>query len=153
MHGPPDAERDYSLTADEQKRSKKSASERAASLKQCLTDAAGPGCYRIYPSTLTACPGCGKVAAGGKKIREVDADAVPLSELDAVPREEKRGEWDRLMGVARASGYRDKWCSVAFKSKFKHWPPWKWTQEAKRRFEHDPDWQGSYVRRLAGARA
>ena len=154
MHGAPDAERDWSLTADEKKRAKRTREDGGLPpLRQCLTDRNGPGCYRIFPSSISGCPGCGKaVAVTSTKIREVDGEKVRVADVCAVPQQEQRAAFDSFLGIARANGYRHGWVAQSFKSRFRIWPPYKWTLEAKRRFERDPQWIANFNRRLAGQR-
>lgn len=154
MHGAPDAERDWSLTADEAKRTRKAKDEgRATPLRQCLTDRNGPGCYRIFAASIDTCPGCGKaVATNTTKVREVDGVAVRIDQIEAANPAEQRKTWETYLDEARANGYRHGWVAQKFKARWRIWPPYKWTLEAKRRFERDPRWTASYAARIAGQR-
>jgi DNA repair protein RadD len=137
MHGVPDAERDYTLTADESKqgrRSKERAS--AAAIRQCMTSPEGPGCFRIFDSALPACPGCGKpVPVQRLEVTQVAGEAIRIEDVarNAPDEKKRKAEFDRLVGIAIAKGWKIDWACRAYKTQFKHWPPYKWKIGAQAR--------------------
>jgi len=78
VHGLPDAERDYSLTADVQKKAKKGDKVVAPAITQCRS------CYFVAAGTLDTCPRCGAVLKQARSQIELvgaEANAVAFDEV------------------------------------------------------------------------
>ena len=126
LHGLPNAEQDYALTADVQRQRPKG--EQAAALTTC------PACYAIFLSTPDRCPACGR--AHVRKVREVEVvDGVEMSleEAAAARRHRRyagntslRNTYEMLRDEGIKKGHGPRWASVQYHIKTKLWPPKEW---------------------------
>lgn len=136
-HGWPHEDRVWSL--DEGAKSKK---KRPAKCIQC-------GAFiDSYP-----CEECGFAPpAPPPRIVKIDP-SVELVERDMSERDkalaalartqtvERRSYFDMQVEVARARGFKPGFAAAKFKEKFGMWPPWDWSQGAKKMMESDSTWK------------
>lgn len=129
QHGPPDEDRDYSLTADlRRQRKKESGGEAVVNCPQCL---------RVCRVLDVRCPACGfqfeqRHTPGGErgKVKTVEGGLVTLeeirrrrqAELHERPVEERAAEYKRLLAVAERKGYAAGWAAHKYRSTFGVWP-------------------------------
>jgi DNA repair protein RadD len=114
-HGLPDADRDYSLTADGRRGGPK---ELVESLRRCLA------CFALYDAALRACPQCGREHVGKPRVVREDhnATAVPIEQIAS--EEARRGAYlDRLLLEAELKGKKRGWAAYKYKERYGEWPP------------------------------
>lgn len=115
IHGLPDDERTWSL--DGRKARPRSSNDDATPIRQCLE------CFRVAPSRLAVCPGCG--VAFQKTAREIEIEEGQLTKLerDRLKKEsaaQRKAEekacrsWDAFKVLGEQRGYPDpgKWASA-----------------------------------------
>lgn len=127
-HGAPHEDRLWKL--DEATKAK----PQAGNFKVC------PDCYAYIASHLRECPHCEHSFARQmeeQKMREVN---VPLVEREQAI-DPRRRDFDAFFEEARKKGYKPTWASVRYKEKYGGWPPYAWSDFAKRSFENDLQWQ------------
>ncbi len=123
MHGRPDRERDYSLTADV--RVTKKAERDALPLRCC------DKCFAVYDATARSCPECGGVNTQRRPPREVRATRrIPLEEIREIPMAQKRAVFERLQATCEAKGYKRGWVAHRYRARFGEWPPRTWENAA-----------------------
>lgn len=125
-HGPIDLDHDYSLGKDSSRK------EAVPATKTC------PACFAIFSPGPKQCPVCGAELApapgAARQVNEVEGVEVSLEEVRRryVPDREARAEYDRLLAVAVANGWKPGWASVRLKERFGFWPrkAWRATENA-----------------------
>jgi DNA repair protein RadD len=98
------------------------------------------GCYAYVQGS--PCPLCGYAAA--PKPRELRVAPGSLKQVGRAPGDhgdERRAYFDRCVERARHEGFKPGFAGAKFKEKYGDWPPWAWSQEAKREFDVSPTWQ------------
>jgi superfamily II DNA or RNA helicase len=112
LHGLPSGDREFSLEVSETQRAKK---DRLPSLTCCRS------CGATYKSARV-CPRCGAVLPPPRRPRiereKLGAIAIVTSEM------KKRAEYEQLLRLGRARGYKPKWAAHVFHAKHGHWPAW-----------------------------
>lgn len=127
LHGPPDEDRDYSLTADVRRGRKSDAGEAVVNCPQCL---------RACRVLDRLCPACGflfeerAARPGEREVVEVTGGLVSLEEIRAErqrqlhsrPLEERAAEYKRLLVVADRKSYSTGWAAHQYRATFGVWP-------------------------------
>lgn len=121
VHGLPDAERDYSLTADIQKRAKKGEQVAAPSITQCRT------CYFVTAGAPETCPKCGAVLRRAKSQVELvgaEAEAIAFDQVQktAVANKGHVVFLRDLFWTAHEKSWKPKAAEMRFKTQFGFWP-------------------------------
>lgn len=137
-HGLPTWDREYGL--DGTSRAKK---EAGPSLWIC------PQCFAIGDARGDSCPQCGFVKpkeGGAEKARAVETDAtVKLVEVDPTKvftkADEERAFFLKHTKLAMETGLKPGAVSYRFKEKYGKWPPWSWSQNLKKMYEGNAEWQ------------
>lgn len=125
-HGLPDDERDYSLTATP---------KRVAEMHRC------PLCCAVFGqlSDEGACPKCDQIIAPPREEREaaarrekerVEGEAIEAERIRELrkaflanaPEQKKRKYYEKLIGEAKAKGYKPGWVAHRFKVVYGHYP-------------------------------
>jgi len=116
-HGLPDEDRDWELTGDKFKNSKKEAD--LINSVQCVN------CYAFFNKYLTHCPQCGAIR--GKKertIKEVEGELKKIEENEArIKRYNRRRQQsnaktiEELLEIARERGYNKQWAYHIFNAR------------------------------------
>lgn len=121
VHGLPDAERDYSLTADVQKKSKKGDQVAAPAITQCRS------CYFVAAGSLDTCPRCGAVLKQARSQIELvgaEAQAVAFDEVQ----KKASANLDQvtflrdLLWKAHEKDWKPKAAEMRFKDRYGFWP-------------------------------
>jgi hypothetical protein len=122
MHGSLVSDREYALEG----RAIKAVGE---SLKNCM------GCQLTVPGACRECPECGykwpRRVYEGPKIWNVALVEYfeGGGDIATAPKDMKRGEWDRLLGVCRARGFGVSFAVKEYARQFEDVPPKKWIDE------------------------
>ncbi len=96
------------------------------------------GCFAYIPMRATECPYCGfvHVAEARELPEEHDAEMAEVS-----PAMVERAFFVDQVQRCQRFGMKPGAAGYKFKERFGRWPPWAWSQEAKRIFEADWLWK------------
>lgn len=112
VHGLPDEERDYSLTADVTKRKRKDA---VISQRNCRK------CFATWTPPPVACPRCGWClpAEEIELLSEADGRVVTIENV-------KLRAWMQMEAQRVRRNYKPLWSQLEFRKKHGHFPPAEW---------------------------
>lgn len=138
-HGLPQHDRTYDLTRGSLSK------ELGPSLRTCEK------CYTLWSGPSRVCPVCGyELPQKETAPMAVDED-VKLVEVDPTQvftlEEEQRAYFVKQLGLAKEQGKQVGWAGYRYKDKYGKWPPWSWSQQAKRMYNTDIEWQKAVVNR------
>lgn len=104
------------------------------------------GCFAYVPSGRLTCPYCGYVFPEGsmKTPQETHAELL-LRSTD--PEDMKKQFFDKMVGIARARGFKPGFASAKFKERYGTWAPYAWSDPVKSGFLSDEFWQKNFQRR------
>lgn len=101
-------------------------------------------CFVYFERRLKACPYCGWTAPAAERALPVEE---PGRLTTATPASIERAFFDAQVNKAREKGFKPGFASAKFKEKFGRWPAWSWSEEVKRDYACDEDWQERQQRR------
>lgn len=133
-HGMPHEDRVWSITGPAKRAATKSP------YKTCKA------CFAYILASAKVCPHCKAEAP------EPPPKALPVETAGTIERvgaqELERDFYVSCVNLARSRGFKPGMAAFKFKEKFGRWPPWAWSQETKRMFADDEDWQDRLERRV-----
>jgi DNA repair protein RadD len=130
-HGLPHEDRQWSLTTEAKR-------DPGKKYRMC------PACFAYV--SKNPCELCGHAPpVQHREVREdLSAKLVTRSQNDLDPR---RVFYLAQVSRAQSMGFKPGFAAAKFKEKFEQWPPWAWSQETKKIFADDRDWQDKQVKR------
>jgi hypothetical protein len=105
-------------------------------------------CFAYYAVSKSACPHCGVLAPVKPREPPRETKAVMVAANAAQGGNLERAFYDDAVNLARARGFKAGMPAFKFKEKYGRWPPWSWSQETKRLYAEDEDWQARLDRRV-----
>jgi DNA repair protein RadD len=88
------------------------------------------------------CPLCGYEApVKHREVRTAPGSLAPVGGAYGQPVDERHAYFERMVERARHDGFKPGYAAAKFREKFGAWPPWQWSQDAKREFAASPTWQ------------
>ncbi len=102
-------------------------------------------CFAYYELKFKACPHCGfeRPVQPREVPKEVEAKMQVMG-----TKEIERSFYVSCVSLAQSRGFKPGMASFKFKEKFGRWPPWAWSEETKRLYAEDEDWQIRLTRRV-----
>jgi len=101
-------------------------------------------CFVYISASADVCPHCG--AEQPKKPRELPIEE-PAKMVQITTAEVELSFYRTQVDTACYMGFKPGFASAKWKEKFGRWPPWSWSEETKRRFADDEEWQARLERR------
>lgn len=105
-------------------------------------------CFAYYAASAMRCPHCGAVAPVKPRELPQETKAVMVAVNAAQGGNLERAFYDDAVNLARSRGFKPGMAAFKFKEKYDRWPPWSWSQETKRLYAEDEDWQDRLERRV-----
>ena len=122
LHGPPHQDTTWDLLTGTKPKEK-------SKFRTC------PKCFAFVQKN--PCELCGHFVEPVAREVRVDAGAK-LEKREGDPRVLF---FDRMLEQARTKGFKPGFAGAKFKDQFGQWPPWSWSERAKRAFAEDEAWQ------------
>jgi DNA repair protein RadD len=135
-HGPPHADRIWSLKNVAERRDQK-----LAPTKICRA------CFAYIPLSTWVCPYCKTVFKQEETVVPKETAETLVMRSDA-PEVVRREFFDKMAILARAKGYKPGYASAKHKERYGAWPPYEWSEALKASFASDPQWQEDVAMRV-----
>jgi len=128
-HGPPHADRVWSLKNVVERRDHK-----VAPTKICKS------CFAYIPLGSWVCPYC-KAVYKQEEMTLPKETSETLVLRDDSPEVIRREYFDKMATLARVRGYKPGFAAAKHKERYGAWPPYEWSEALKASYASDPQWQ------------